>query len=83
MRGHGNTQTSSFLTRREVADYARCSVRTVWRAEALGHLRAVRRPGSRAVLYEAAEVRRWLCVGEQVLDAGEGVAHSLGRKGQC
>ena len=57
------------LTPQEAALIARCSLKTVRRAYALGALTAYRRRGSRAVLLDPADVLDW-AAGEAVEPRG-------------
>ncbi|TNF28017.1 MAG: DNA-binding protein [Deltaproteobacteria bacterium] len=72
MDGHRETRPASrlfffpevrleteLLTVREVARYARCNRRTVYRAVASGELRAGRK-GSTHLLFDPVDVRRWV-----------------------
>jgi DNA-binding transcriptional MerR regulator len=53
------------MLRTEVAEFARCTTRTVQRAEALGLLRAARKgAGSTRTLYRREDVLAWLGIAQ-------------------
>lgn len=54
------TDKSPWLTPPEAADYARCSVKSVYRAAETGKLRVVRLSGRRKILTRAEWIDAWL-----------------------